>query len=230
MNNGLDIHVLIPAYNEAKVIKGVIDSLQSLGYKKILIIDDGSTDGTSDIAKDAGAMVVRHPTNRGAGAATQTGLLVAKRKNWKTVALMDADGQHNPADIIVMKNAMDANQCDLVIGSRFKLPENDIPSKRIFFNRIGNMMTNMFCKNSYTDSQSGLRMLNRNAIEKIEFEIDGFGYCSEMIYQAEKVNLIISEVPTRVIYSDYSLGKGQDFEVGITTALSFIWRLLIGSK
>ncbi|MCB0704772.1 MAG: glycosyltransferase family 2 protein [Saprospiraceae bacterium] len=225
-----DIRILIPAYNEATVIGAVIAGLQGAGFAHILVIDDGSTDNTATAAKAMGAQVIRHATNRGAGAAIQTGLMTAKRKKWPLVALMDADGQHHAEDIVVMKDAMDASGYDLVIGSRFLHLENEIPGSRIFFNRVGNMMTNLMCKNKYTDSQSGLRLLNQYAIEKLELHIDGFGYCSEMIHQAEKRGLTIGEAPTRVLYSKYSLNKGQDFEVGITTAISFIWKILFGKQ
>jgi glycosyltransferase involved in cell wall biosynthesis len=218
--------VILPAFNEEEVIAAVIESLQDCGIRQVLVVDDGSTDNTSSVARKAGARVIRHLINRGAGAATQTGLAYARTQEWPFVALMDADGQHNPRDVEVMWDAMETHQYDMVIGSRFQNRENRIPFSRRFFNRIGNIITNLLCQQRYTDSQSGLRLLNESAIQQIEFHIDGFGYCSEMIFQAEKSGLMIGEVPTCVSYSAYSMRKGQDFEVGITTAVNFIWKVL----
>lgn len=222
-----DIYVLLPAYNEGGSIRDVIKGLREQGINNIVVVDDGSSDFTARKARSMGAMVVQHFVNRGAGAAIQTGIEVARHKNWKYIALMDSDGQHDPTDILNLMKQMSDTDCDIVIGSRFmKKGISAIPKTRIIFNWIANVMTNFFCRNNYSDSQSGLRLLNRNAIEKINLQLDGFGFCSEMLIKAEKTKLKITETPTKVLYTDYSISKGQDLHNGITTAFNLLWNTL----
>ncbi|MEM1319730.1 MAG: glycosyltransferase family 2 protein [Bacteroidota bacterium] len=221
-----DIWVVLPAYNEETVICKVIETIQTCGFRRIIVIDDGSEDQTASKAESCGAMVVQHLVNRGAGASTQTGIELARMKGCQYLAFMDADGQHDPADLLKLWEKMEATQCDIVIGSRFLQTSGKIPVTRIIFNGIANTLTNVFCKGRYTDTQSGLRLLNRKAIEKLELEIDGFGYCSEMLIVAEQEQLKIEEAASTVRYSAYSISKGQDFQIGITTALNFIWNTI----
>ncbi|MEO1624532.1 MAG: hypothetical protein AAFV25_05200, partial [Bacteroidota bacterium] len=108
----------------------------------------------------------------------------------------------------------------------FMQRNRQIPITRIFFNFIANCMTNLFCRENFSDSQSGLRLLNRRAIDAIDLQIDGFGFCSEMLIRAEQVKLQIEETPIRVYYTDYSIRKGQDFQVGLNTAFNFLWNAL----
>ena len=220
-----DIHIMIPAYNEGTVLREVIESIHQHGFDKVIVVDDGSHDQTAEVARQAGARVIRHLVNRGAGAAVQTAISLAREQDWPYVVFMDGDGQHSPEDIFKMTAKMEESNCDLVIGSRFLKIDGKIPWTRIVFNYIANIMTNIFCKKRYTDSQSGLRLLNRNAIQKINLEIDRFGFCSEMLISAESQGLEIGEAHAQIKYSAYSINKGQDFQIGITTALNFLWNL-----
>lgn len=220
-----EIHIMIPAFNEGTVLKEVIESIKNSGFRHITVVDDGSSDNTATVARESGAFVIRHLVNRGAGAAVQTAIMLARQRGWSYVVFMDGDGQHAPEDIPTLTKKMIATKSDIVIGSRFLKMEGDIPWTRIVFNFIGNLMTNIFCKKRYTDSQSGLRLLNRNAIENINLEIDRFGFCSEMIISAETNGLKVEEAPSQIRYSAYSINKGQDFQIGITTALNFLWNL-----
>lgn len=225
-----DIHIILPAYNESTRLEEVLVGLQNKGYTNILLVNDGSDDKTSLIGRRLGIKVVDHFLNRGAGAAVQTGLDIARLNNWKYVAIMDADGQHDPNDLLAMLDCMDKNDADLVIASRFLKSAEGMPASRQFFNSIANTMTNLFCKSNYTDSQSGFRLLNRKAIERIRLRIDGFGFCSEMLLEAERMELHIKESPCKVIYSEYSLSKGQDLQNGISTALHFLWNVVLGNR
>lgn len=222
----IPIHIVLPAYNEAEVIREVIREIQKHLDCSIYVIDDGSTDNTAQAAREAGAQVVRHPINRGAGAACMTGILLARRGNWPYVAFMDADGQHQAKDLLRMYNHLQEECADLVIGSRFMEQQGGIPGIRRFYNQIANLLTNAFCKNSYSDTQSGFRLLNERAITQIELFQDEFSYCSEMIIQAEQEDLVIAECPISVRYTEYSMRKGQDLQVGIMTAFHFMWKLL----
>ncbi|RME91862.1 MAG: glycosyltransferase family 2 protein [Bacteroidetes bacterium] len=221
------IHLLIPAYNESEVIAETIAEIrQALPACHIVIIDDGSTDDTAAKAKAAGAEVLRHPINRGAGAAVQTAISLARCKGWRYIAFMDADGQHVPADLTKMWHKMQQSGADLVIGSRFLEPNPAIPRSRRIFNSLANMLTNTFCRNRYSDTQSGFRLLNRRAIEQIDLFQDDFSFCSEMLIQAENANLTIVETPIHVRYTEYSVSKGQDLQVGFWTAFHFLWKAI----
>jgi glycosyltransferase involved in cell wall biosynthesis len=221
-----DIWVCLPAFNEATVLEEVIAELRSAGFNNTCIVDDGSSDGTGALARRLGATVVTHPINRGAGAAVMTGIELARRRGWQHLAFMDADGQHIARDLHSLHKLMIAQQYDLVVGSRFLKPKLRIPRSRRIFNGIANGMTNLFARDSYTDSQSGMRLLNRKAITGINLDIDGFGFCSEMLMKAESCGLAIGETPISVRYTDYSKSKGQDVQVGFTTALNFLWNLV----
>lgn len=221
-----DLYICLPAFNEASVLSGVIDSLRLEGYCNVCVIDDGSSDGTAEVARRAGAITVSHPINRGAGAAVQTAIELARRNGWKYLLLMDADGQHLSTDIELLTVKMSVADCDIVIGSRFLTPQPGIPRSRRIFNGIGNQMTNLFCDRNYSDTQSGLRLLNQRAINTLQLRIDGFGFCSEMIHQAEAAGLDITETPISIRYTDYSQSKGQDLPMGFTTAIHFLWNLV----
>lgn len=221
-----DIHIYIPAYNEELIIGEVLQSIRAYGYSNLYVVDDGSTDRTLTRVKESKVKVIQHPINRGVGAATQTAIEWARITSCQYMILMDADGQHLPEDIESLVQRMSYGGCDIVIGSRFLGDLSDMPKSRQGLNRLANVLTNLFCKNSYSDTQSGFRMLNRKAIEKLQLSLDEYGFCSEMIILAEKHGLQIAEVPTQVIYTDYSLAKGQDFYTGIRTAFNFLWKVI----
>ncbi len=216
--------VCIPAYNEASIIAEVIHNLFNVGFSHILVIDDGSSDDTPNVARQSGAQVVSHMINRGAGAAAQTGITYARKYGFEYVLQLDGDGQHYPEDADLLLEAMQTGNFDLIIGSRFLNNNHEIPERRILYNKISNLFTNWFCIGNFSDSQSGFRLLSRKAIENLNLTLDGFGYCSEMIFMAEKGGLRIGEVPIRVRYTAYSLSKGQNLGNGIDTALHLLYK------
>lgn len=214
----------IPAYNEATKIKDVIVHLKEIGFHRIVVVDDGSQDETFEVAKKSGASVLRHPINCGAGAAVQTILTFGRKENWEYLLLMDADGQHRSEDIEKLMKKMTESGADLVIGDRFSHAiHNDVPKIKRMYNSLANILTNWFCKGSYSDTQSGFRMLNKKAIHAINLQSNGFGFCSEMIFKAEKQNLLIKEEGIGVYYTVYSRSKGQNNLLsGIKTAWQFL--------
>lgn len=208
----------------------VVRRVRGCGFDQVLVVNDGSTDDTAEAACRAGARVLSHPINRGAGAVSQTGILYARRNGIRYLVQMDADGQHHPEDLVRLLDRMSRGDCDIVIGSRFMEANKEIPMVRVVYNQISNVFTNWFCRRWYTDTQSGFRMLNRQAIERLELHIDGFGYCSEMIIQAEERDLRVEEEPISVSYTAYSMSKGQDLHTGIITALNLLWKLVFYPK
>ena len=226
--NKLNILIILPAFNEAAVISDVLLGIQKEGYCNICLIDDGSTDDTLKIVQEYDINILKHPLNRGAGAATQTGITFAKMEGFEYAILMDSDGQHFPQDIENLIKKMNDTNADIVIGNRFMNSDNSIPGHRVAFNRIANYFTNFFCKNNYADTQSGFRLLNRKSIETLNLKNRDFGFCSEMLFVSEKLGLRIEQTPIRVLYTKYSMNKGQNLREGVRTARTILWRVFFG--
>jgi len=205
----------------------VISACQDEGYDDVIVVNDGSTDNTASAARNAGAAVISHMINRGAGAATQTGLEAARRVGADAVVTMDADGQHQAADINSLIECLTNKEADIVIGSRFLKKENPIPFVRKIFNNIANIITVLLSGIFVTDSQSGMKAFSRRAIEKIMITSNGYEFCSEIIREARHFGFKIKEVPISVIYSDYSMSKGQNFASGITTVFKLMIKTLM---
>ena len=214
---------IIPAFNEATRIADVVKGA-SVHVDEVLVIDDGSKDGTADRAKEAGATVISHVMNCGPGAATTTGIHAARYMNADLVVTIDADGQHNPDDIPkLLKPALDEN-VDLVIGSRFKNKDNSIPLVRRIFNMLGNIFTYMMTGKYVSDSQSGFKVFGPNAVRQLHLHLSGFEFCSEIIRESQQHRWKVEEIPIRVTYSEYTLAKGQSFSRGIITACKMLLR------
>ena len=215
------ILVVLPAYNEAKVIANVIRAIKKEGYKDILIVDDCSKDKTSQIAKKEGAKVLRHVINRGAGAATYTGIIYARNNNYDYVILIDSDGQHDPKDIIkLMKKA---DKYDVVIGSRMINPKG-MPVSRKILNFTGSLITAFFFSIYVKDSQSGFKILNKKAIKTINLHFDRYEFCSEILSEIHKNRLTVTEVPIKVIYATNWKSRGQSIGNGFKMLARFIFR------
>ena len=212
MKKGL---VIIPAYNEGRVIRGVVDRIKkeiidSNNTMDILVVNDGSSDNTrQECEKIRKIIIVNHPINMGSGAATKTGLEYAKRNNYELAVTVDADGQHSVKDLIKVISKLKNDNFDLVIGSRL-LNTEGMPSHRVFGNKLLNIVTRILFGISVTDSQSGLKAFSKRAIENIEIRSNGFEFCSEIVWRAKQNNLKIIEVQIKAIYTDYSLQKGQN--------------------
>lgn len=216
MSSG-DVLVVIPAYNEAATIGDVVTSLRSAGMARVLVVNDGSTDTTADVAAQAGAAVIHHAINRGPGAATQTGLQYALLSGAKCVVTIDADMQHDVDDMAALIGSVSGNRADLAIGNRFMKGTNFIPRTRVVFNALANLVTYIFCSHWVSDTQSGYKAFSRKAIELLDIRMDGFAFCSEMIIKAQRANLRVEEIPISVHYSKETIRKGQGFRTGVRT-------------
>lgn len=222
----MKLAVVIPAYNEEKMIGQVVAGLPKKlpGVKSIavIVIDDGSSDRTFAASRAAGAdCVLRHRINCGKGTATATGLTAARRLKADMVVTMDADGQHHPADIKKLIQPIIKKRADVVIGSRL-LRSGGMPLVKIIGNRLMNTLTFIFSGQLVSDSQSGMKALSRQTLEKIQLNSSGYEIDSEIILEARQNNLKIKEIPIKVIYSDYSEIKGQN----IFNAVNIFTRLL----
>ncbi len=190
----------IPAFNEEKNVAPIITKLVREGYQ-VLVCNDGSSDMTGEIAEKLGAIVINHEKNRGYGASIRSIFLKAKELNADILVTFDADGQHRIEDISKLLVALKNNQADIAIGSRFLEDEStDMPSYRKKGIKAITKISNITSKNKLTDSQSGLRAYNNNAINKITPSELGMGVSTEILIKANKNNLKTVEVPIIVLY------------------------------
>lgn len=219
--------IVLPAYNEEAVIKDVIREIQAAGYRNIIVVDDGSHDQTFEKAKEMDVIALRHPINRGKGAATKTGIEAAKLLGAGIIVTMDSDGQHNPADIARLIEPIQKNHCDVVLGTRLKNPKG-MPWYKIIANHIGNAITWYFYGLYVSDSQSGFRAYSRHASELINTKTDRYEYDSEVIREIYLYKLKYREVPIEVRYTEYSMGKvqKQGFINGLKTFYKIIFNLV----
>ncbi len=218
------IFIVMPAYNESKTIKEVIEELKGKDLN-LFVIDDGSEDETYKIAENTindsiKGSVYRHVLNRGLGAALKTGIEAALIKGADIIVTFDADGQHHPEDIIPVCKPIIEGKADFVIGTRdFK----EMPASKKFGNTVMNWLTQIFYGIHVNDSQSGLRAFNKVSAEVIEINSRGYGVSSEIIGEIKKYDLKIGEVPIKTIYTDYSMSKGTNLTVG----LKILFKLII---
>ena len=180
----------MPAHNEEGTIAKVVLGAKKQHVDKVVVVDDGSTDSTAEIADALGAMVVRHKENRGYGAAIRTCFETAKELDADIMVILDSDGQHDPSYIPEFIKALRTNGADVVIGSRFltKNKLSPIPKYRIVGMKVLNLFTRLHGTKT-TDSQSGYRAYSRRAIEKIRVTNPDMGAGSEILTQAKDYNL-----------------------------------------
>lgn len=218
--------IVIPAYNEERTIAEVVCGALQVA-DRVLVVDDGSTDRTSEVAGAAGAAVVRHAVNRGLGGALGTGIAGALRLGAGAIATMDADGQHRPEDVRRAFARLAEDDVDFVIGSRMLERKGNMPFRRRFAQFLGNALTFLLFRRWVTDSQSGLRAMTRSAAERLELRSSRMEVSSEFVKEIVDKDLRLAEVPIEAVYTDYSLSKGQSFLVGLQTALSLILRRML---
>ena len=203
--------VIIPAYNEGKVIAEVVKGIKkALGNDgNVVVVNDGSLDNTSSEARRGGAIVIDHILNSGAGGATATGLSYANQRGYSIVATMDADGQHAPEDVLKGIKEIKNRDLDLLIGSRL-IDSQGMSRLKVVGNQGLSLITFLLFGVKTTDSQSGLRIYSRRALETLRWRTNGYEFCSEMIWRAKQQGLGIGEYPIQAIYTEYSKGKGQN--------------------
>ena len=159
--------VLIPAYNEGRVLAQTIGDVKKaiakLKNTHIVIIDDGSTDNTNNVAKQQKVVVLHHIINRGLGGAISTGLAYAKNQNADIAVTLDADGQHDPSDILKMIKPITSNTADIVIGTRYNGADNQISIDRKILHSLSNLFTLLLYGQKTSDSQSGFRAFNKKS-------------------------------------------------------------------
>ena len=200
--------IVIPAYNEERKIGEVLNDLISSEYKNIVVVDDGSKDDTSSIASKYNISVIKHPINRGQGAALKTGIDFALSNGADIIVTFDSDGQHCAEEIKSLTELIKNGEADVVLGSRF-IKKNSTPVVRKLFLKGGALIVRLLYGIKLTDSHNGLRALSREACQKIDLRCDKMEHASEILEQINQKRLIYKEMPVTIKYTDYSLKHGQ---------------------
>lgn len=220
----LSTYVVVPAYNEEKTIGSVLDSLlRYFRRDEIIVVNDGSQDRTEEIAKSYGVHVLTHLVNRGLGGALGTGFAYAVRKNARLVLTFDADGQHLVEDALRVMRPVAEGKADFAVGSRLKGDTSEMPFVKKFGNFVLDFITAVFARKYVSDSQSGLRCLSGECVEKIKITCDRYAVSSEIIIEASKAGCRIVEVPIKAVYTEYSMKKGTNILEGIKIALNLLF-------
>ncbi len=227
--NKENIYFIIPAYNEGTVIAGVLEELIACGYKKIVVVNDGSNDNTSETVKSFPVILIEHIINRGQGAALGSGITYAlKNSDCKLIVTFDADGQHRLEDVERMISIIESEKCDIVIGSRFLSLRNDkLPFGRRIILKLASHFLRFIYGLKLTDAHNGLRVFRKECGNKLIPTMDRMVHASEMIYLIKKHSLIYRESPVKINYTKYSLSKGQKTSDFINLGLLTIYHKII---
>ena len=207
-----EIAIVIPAFNESRGISDII--ISCLKFGKVIVVDDGSKDNTTIIAKKAGAVVLTHPINMGVGFATITGNNYAINNcRCNVIINIDADGQHSPNTIPELVQKIDDGY-DFVFGSRMQDNKN-MPIIKKMGNLLITSFDNFIFGTHLSDTQTGLRAFTRNAYEKLQLKSDGYSICSEFACEVGRSNLRYCEVSIEAVYDDWTKIKGTNIFHGI---------------
>jgi len=231
VNNTIGILVCIPAYNAESTIFKAVKQCQKFA-DLVLVINDGSSDNTASLAKDAGADVVNHKQNRGYGSAIKTGLTEGLKRNAKITITFDADLQHDENDIPKLVKPIIDNTADIVIGSRFLENNDDVKNYRKFGIKVITMLVNSFMNNHISDAESGLRAYGADSLKELVpiLETNGMGMSSEILLKSSVCKLKIFEIPRKEMYPTGIKTSSQNpLKHGLSVVFTII-KLIIENK
>lgn len=219
--------IIVPVFNEKKNIGRVVRGLfeqenrfrQIVGEEfRLVVVDDGSTDDTADVARESGATVLRHAVNRGQGAALETGDSYARRYGADYVVHFDGDGQFNPKDIAPALGLMRKEKCAVILGSRFLDRRSRIPwFKRLVILPVSRWINYVFTGLKLSDVHNGFRIFSRLALEEIIITQDRMAHNTEIPALIKKYKLPFREYPVEVIYQE--MGQGISGGLSIVSDL-----------
>jgi glycosyltransferase involved in cell wall biosynthesis len=213
---GAKILVCVPAFNEAKNISEIVNKSKKYA-DGVIVYDDGSTDKTFELATAAGATVIKSAKNTGYGSAIRALFQAAREQNADVMVTLDSDGQHDPDHIPRLLEPVLRQNFDIVIGSRFLNREDreKVPRYRTFGIKTITKLTQRASYSGLTDSQSGFRAYNKNALSKINLFEDGMSVSTEILLRAREKNLLATEVPITVNYQNQDNSTHNPISHGI---------------
>lgn len=219
----------IPAYNEEKTIARVI-LLAQKQVDTVIVCDDGSQDMTAEIAQRLGAVVIRHETNQGYGAAMRSLFEKAKALNADLLVTLDADGQHDAKETQTLLQPIVEGKADVAVGSRFLNGAKGMPIYRRLGIKFFTKLTNGDgTQHTLTDAQCGFRAYNRRAIENLDLREPGMGVSVEILLQARNQGLIVAEVPIEAHYHGLETSTHNPVRHGLSL-FSTIIRLVVEER
>jgi glycosyltransferase involved in cell wall biosynthesis len=204
-----DAWVIVPVFNEASVVRNVLNGLLAY-FPNVVAVDDGSNDGTSAEIRSTKARIVRHPVNLGTGAALQTGIDFAMRDTRAGYFVtFDADGQHEPADAAAMVARLRHGDVQILLGSRFLGSAREMRSSRRALLKAARNFEWITTGLRLSDAHNGLRAFTRDFAAQVRLTFSDFAHASELLRHISKSGLRYAEHPVTVNYTDYSRAKGQ---------------------
>lgn len=223
------IAIVIPVYNEGVVVKSVIESLKLKRPNDIIIaVNDGSKDNSlKELLSIENIYVLSHDINLGQGAALQTGIEMARELDTKYVVTFDSDGQHSADDIETFYHEIEENSLDIIVGSRFlKDSKSNVSSFKRLFLKLSTVFTLLVSRIKLSDSHNGFRIINIKDNPDFEIEHNGMSHASEIVDLIKKLDMKYSEKSCTILYTDYSMAKGQSLWNSINIVLEiFVQRL-----
>lgn len=207
--------LVVPVYNEAPVIAAVMTNAMQT-FPNVVCVDDGSRDGSADQILTTGAHLVRHPVNLGQGAAVQTGVEYARRSpGAQYFVTFDADGQHQVDDVLRMVHRLRTEPLDIVVGTRFHGDVTHIPKLKRVVLKTAVMLSPRGRRLGLTDSHNGLRAFNRTVAMGMDITSNGMGHAPEIVEMIDEKGWRVAEEPVTILYTDYSMAKGQSLLNGV---------------
>lgn len=203
IRSALKLCVIVPVYNAAKTIRPLIQQIQSLGLPA-MVVNDGSTDQTAQLAAEAGALVINHLQNRGKGLALRSGFTVALEAGYDAVVTLDGDGQHDPREIPhLLERMQQPPRASIVIGQR-QFDDQAMPAARCRVNQLMSRLISFMTTQAIPDSQCGFRVIRREVLATIPLSGSRFELESELLLAAAQRGWTIASVPIRTIYQGES--------------------------
>lgn len=217
------IWIVVAAFNEGPRLAATLTSLRRY-HPHVVVVDDGSSDDTADVALAHGAWTLRHVVNCGQGAALQTGIDFALARGAEVLVTFDADGQHGADEIERLVEPVRTGRVDVALGSRFLGKAVGVPWGRWAILKLGVLFTRVFSRIAVTDTHNGFRALSRGAALRIRITQDRMAHASEILEEISRQRLEFCEVPVTIHYSAGTLAKGQSS----WNALRIVGQLLLG--
>lgn len=217
------IAIVIPLYNEEKMIRQTLEELKRVRPKDlIVVVDDGSKDHSYAQACLEGVHLLRHIVNLGQGAALETGIEYAKKMGCKYVVTFDADGQHCAEDIERFVQVLREDKADIVLCSRFLGKAENIPTLKKYFLKIAAFVERIMTGISLTDTHNGFRAINIAKFPDFAITQNRMSHASEIIDLIKRLKMRYMELPCTIRYSDYSISKGQSMMNSVNIIVEYI--------
>jgi glycosyltransferase involved in cell wall biosynthesis len=215
---------IIPVYNEEKVIEAVINDVIK-EFSHVVCVDDGSTDNSANKILSTSAHLVIHPINMGQGAALQTGIEYARTlPGIEYFVTFDADGQHRIEDVKEMLKTIQEYKVDIVLGSRFLGSVENITKLKRSVLKLAVKFSNITSGIKLTDTHNGLRVFNKKVANGMQITMNDMAHASEILEIIRENNYSYKEIPVKIVYSEYSMAKGQSVLNAINIAFDVLLR------